>query len=201
MKLPDLRKIDIRNPKIQAMVGIIVACIALTVLWYHYIFIEKRMEVKKLKETFQIKQNELNKINSMRPKLKRLRKDIDLMQVQLDSLRSIFPDKKEIPKLIREITRVASRSGIFTRKFNPLPDVVREHYIENNYYMSVIGGYHELAAFFSYLADFELIINLTNVAIRMNPGVASSISECETHGGTIKTVVATFTMTTFSSKK
>lgn len=201
MKFPDLRKIDIRNPKIQAMVGIIVACIVLTVLWYQYIFIEKQVEVEKLEDTFQIKQNELNKINSMRPKLKQLRGDITLMQVQLDSLRSIFPDKKEIPKLIREITKVASRSGIFTRKFNPLPDVVREHYIENNYYMSVIGGYHELAAFFSYLADFELIINLTNVAIRMNPGVVSSINEVETHGGTIKTVVATFTMTTFSSKK
>ncbi len=104
-------------------------------------------------------------------------------------------------RLIREITKGASQQGIFSRKVNLPPDVVREHYIENSYYMSVIGGYHELASFFSYLADFELIINLSNVAIRMNPGVASSISNFETHGGTIKTVVATFTMTTFSSKK
>ncbi len=201
MKLPDFRKIDIRNPKIQAMIGIIVACVALTVLWYQYIYVEKKIEKEELKDAFEIKQNELNKIYLLKPRLKRMRKDISLMQVQLDSLRSIFPDKKEIPKLIRQITRVASQSGIFTRKFNPLPDVVREHYIENSYAMSVIGGYHELASFFSYLADFELIINLSNVAIRMNPGVAASITEYETHGGVVKTVVATFTMTTFSSKK
>lgn len=201
MKLPDLSKIDIRSPKIQAMFGIIIACIAIIGLWYQYIIEEKRAKREDLKVTYQQKQNELNKINSMRPKLARLRKDNEQLQIQLDSLRSIFPDEKEIPKLIREITKVASKSGIFTNKFNPLPDVVREHYIENNYYLSVIGGYHELAVFFSYLAEFELKINLSNVAIRMNPGVTSSIKEFEIHGGSVKTVVSTFTMTTFSSKK
>jgi len=201
MKLPDFRKIDIRSPKIQAMFGIIIACIAITWLWHQYIIKEKRAKTEELKSTYKVKQDELNKIISMRPHLTRLRKENEQLQIQLDSLRSIFPDEKEIPKLIREITKVASKSGIFTNKFNPLPDVVREHYIENNYYMSVIGGYHELAAFFSYLAEFELKINLSNVAIRMNPGVASSIKEFEVHGGTVKTVVSTFTMTTFSSKK
>ncbi len=201
MKLPDFRKIDIRSPKIQAMFGIIIACIAITWLWHQYIIKEKRAKTEELKSSYKVKQDELNKIISMRPHLTRLRKENEQLQIQLDSLRSIFPDEKEIPKLIREITKVASKSAIFTNKFNPLPDVVREHYIENNYYMSVIGGYHELAAFFSYLAEFELKINLSNVAIRMNPGVASSIKEFEVHGGTVKTVVSTFTMTTFSSKK
>jgi type IV pilus assembly protein PilO len=201
MKLSDLKKIDFKNPRIQAMAGIIVACVAVTALWYQYIFTEKLRRVEELKVEYQNKQDELNKINSMQPKLARLRDDIQVLQIQLDSLRSIFPDRKEIPKLIREITRVAGESGIFTSKFNPLPDVTREHYIENNYFMSVVGGYHSLASFFSYLAEFELIINLTNVSIRMNPGVSASIAEYEVHGGTIKTVLATFTMTTFSSKK
>lgn len=201
MKLPNLRKIDIRNPKIQAMLGIIIVTIALAVCWYHYIIKENRVRKGDLQNTYEKKQIDLNKINSMRPHLARLRRENEQLMLQLDSLRSIFPDKKEIPKLIREITRVASQSGIFTNKFNPLPDVIREHYIENNYYMSVIGGYHELATFFSYLAEFELKINLSNVSIRMNPGVASSIKEYEVHGGTVRTVVSTFTMTTFSSKK
>lgn len=201
MKFPDLRKIDIKSPRIQAMIGIIVASAVIGVLWYRYLIQGKITQKQKLESTYQIKQNELNKINSMRPQLVKLRKDIVNLQMQLDSLRSIFPDKKEIPKLIREITRVASKAGIFTNKFNPLPDVAREYYIENKYHMSVIGSYHELATFFSHLAEFELIINLSDVAIRMNPGVATSINEYELHGGGIQTVVSTFTMTTFSSKK
>ncbi len=201
MKFPDIRKIDIRSPKIQAMIGIIIASIVCIFLWYHYVFVGKIEKRKELDSTLTIKQNELARINSMMPHLSRLHEDMKQLQVQLDSLRSIFPDKKEIPKLIREITKVASSSGVFTNKFNPLQDVIREYYTENKYHMSVIGGYHELATFFSHLAEFELIINLSNVTIRMNPGVAGSISEYDVHGGTILTVVATFTMTTFSSKK
>ncbi len=201
MRLPDLRKIDIRNPKIQGMLGIVIATVVVGILSYEYLIKENDAKKRQLESTYEQKKNELNKINSMRPRLARLRKDNEKLQLQLDSLRSIFPDKKEVPKLIHEITKVASQAGIFTNKFNPLPDVVREHYIENNYYMSVVGGYHELADFFSYLAEFELKINLTNVSIRMNPGVASSIKEYEEHGGTVRTVVSTFTMTTFSSKK
>lgn len=196
-----LKKVDFRNPKIQAMIVIVLASIVFAFLCYRYIIIAKREKVAQLEVQYQQKQNELNNIYAMRPQLDKLREAVARMKVELDSLRSIFPDKKEIPKLINEITKVASRSGIFTNKFNPLPDVQREHYIENKYSMSVIGGYHELATFFSYLADFELIINLTSVTIKVNPGVANSIKEYEEHGGTIEAVVSTFTMTTFSSKK
>lgn len=202
MKLPKfLADFDVRSPKIQIMLGIIIVTLLSVYLWYSFVFDARIDKKKELDGHYQIKQNELNNIYAMKPQLKNLRESITQLQVQLDSLRSIFPDKKEIPKLINEITRVANSAGIFTNKFNPLPDVTREHYVENNYYMSVIGGYHELATFFSHLADFELIINLSNVAIRLNPGVTSSISVYELHGGTINTVVATFTMTTFSSRK
>jgi type IV pilus assembly protein PilO len=183
------------------MFVIILTTLVMIFLWYQYIIVEKTKKVSELESQLNLKQAELNKINAVRPRLKRLREEIALGQLQLDSLRSIFPDKKEIPKLIREITRVANDAGIFTNKFIPLPDITREHYVENNYQMSVTGGYHELALFFNALADFELIINLGTIVIQVNPGVAGSIQAFEEHSGIIETVVATFTLTTFSSMK
>lgn len=196
----NFKKIDLKNPKIQIMMIIILIICA--VLYFGYNNISKKTEeIVQLQDKLKAKQKELNGIRLMRRELARMHESIQMDKETLDSLRSIFPDQKEIPKLIREITKVASKSGIFTSKFNPMPDVEREHYIENRYSMTVVGGYHQLASFFSYLANFELIINLSRLTIKSNPGIKSSIENSEENGFAIQSVVATFTMTTFSSRK
>jgi type IV pilus assembly protein PilO len=147
------------------------------------------------------KQKELNSILALKPQLARLEQEIALAQHRLDSLKSIFPDQKEVPKLIREITGVARASGIYTTRFNPLPDIEKEYYIENRYDLSVEGGYHDLARFYGFLANMPLIINLSNVVIKTNPGIEESKKLSEEHGNTVTTTVTSFRMTTFSSKK
>ena len=81
-----------------------------------------------------------------------------------------------------------------------MPDVEREYYIENRYSIAVEGGYHDLAEFFAFLANFTLIINLSSVNISGNS--AYPTTPTETLGGEqIPTVKALFEMTTFSSKR
>lgn len=201
MKLDFFNKIDFKSQKVQMVLLIVLIGALLSFLWYNYIILEKRTQLGKLLTEYEKKQNELNNIYAMRPQLTKLRENVARMNVQLDSLRSIFPDKKEIPRLIREITNGAIKSVVFTRRFNPLPDVEKEYYIENRYAMTISGGYHEVASFFNYLANFGLIINLTNVSIRTNPDIVNSIKEYEEHGGSIQSVITTFNMTTFSSRK
>jgi type IV pilus assembly protein PilO len=140
-------------------------------------------------------------ILAMKPQLAKLRLEIQLDSAKLDSLKNIFPDSKEIPKLIREITKVAVASGIETKKFTPQPDIVKEYYIENRYNMSVAGGYHQLATFFSFFANLPLIINVSKVQINVAPDIQNAIKLSEEHGGTVASISATFEMTTFSSKK
>jgi type IV pilus assembly protein PilO len=170
-------------------------------LWYQFVFVGIQRDTNHLKAELTKKQNELNSIQVLKPQLKKLEKDIAAASVRLDSLKSMFPDQKEIPKLIREITGVARASGIYATRFIPMPDVQREYYVENRYDISVTGGYHQLAQFFSALANMQLIINLSNMSINMNPSLAQSKQEAEDHGTPITSIVASFQMTTFSSKK
>ncbi len=197
----NLKKIDFKSPRVQIVIGVLLVTILAAFLWYQFIITPKDEKVKTLKIQYKEKQNKLNNIYAMKPQLKKLRETVNSLNKELDSLRSIFPDEKEIPKLIKEITRVGSKAGIYTIKFNPLPDSTREYYVENNYFMSVIGSYHGLAAFFNYLAEFDLIINLTKVNIKTNPSIQPSILKYEEHGETIQSIIATFNLTTFSSKK
>ena len=194
-------RLDLKNPRTRNILIIVAVGLAGAVLWHQTVYTEKRKTVDALHREIERKQNELNNILALKPQLKKLEKDIAVAQVRLDSLKSMFPDQKEIPKLIREITSVARASEIYTTKFNPLPDIQREYYVENRYDMTVSGGYHQLAEFFSFLANLPLIINLTGVSIHTNSGLDAAKKEAEEHGGPISSIVASFQMTTFSSKK
>jgi type IV pilus assembly protein PilO len=195
-----LSKIDFRDTKTRTALLILLVGVAGGFGIHRMYIVDLRQQVQTLESTHSRKVSELNEIRLLKPQMERLRKEVAFLDQELDSLRKKFPDQKEIPRLIRDITKVAKASGIYTKKFNPLPDVVREYYVENRYAISVTGGYHELANFFSFLANLPLIINLSNVRINTNPGVEQSKNLFKAHGGSIETIIATFEMTTFSSK-
>jgi type IV pilus assembly protein PilO len=194
-------KFNLKNPHVRNILIISAVGAASVILWYQFVFAGIQRDISNLKAELTKKQNELNAIQVLKPQLKKLESDIVAASVKLDSLKSMFPDQKEIPKLIREITGVARASNIYTTQFRPEPDIQREYYVENRYSLSVTGGYHELAQFFSFLANMPLIINLSNVSITTNPSLAQSKQEAEEHGTPISSIVASFQMTTFSSKK
>ena len=199
LKLP---RIDLKNPKIRNVAVIVVCGIGLGVAWYQMICIPKEQELQGLESEMSKKQAELNSMLAMKPQLEKLKQDTALARVQLDSLKSIFPDQKEIPKLIREITRIAHASGIEAQKFSPLPDVEREYYVENRYSLVVVGGYHQVANFFSFLANLPLLVNLSEVSLRAASGASLRTGAAQEESDeTPQTITASFKMTTFSSKK
>jgi|WetSurMetagenome_2_1015567.scaffolds.fasta_scaffold00072_27 type IV pilus assembly protein PilO len=194
-------KINFKKPEVRNVAIIIAVGLIGGALWYQFVYKEISENKTKLEADLKKKQTELNNILILKPQLKTLEKDIEAASLRLDSLKSMFPDQKEIPKLIRDITGVAHATDIVTTTFTPQPDVQKEYYVENRYNLSVIGGYHQLAQFFGYLANMPLIINLTRVAIHFNSGYAQSKQEAEEHGTPINSIGASFQMTTFSSKK
>lgn len=192
--------INLKDPRFRIPLLVIFISAGGIYYWYSEMFTPLRTERLFLSQQLTAKQDTLRIIQALKPQLSLLRTELQVAQHRLDSLKSIFPDQKEIPKLIRELTSVARASGITTTKFNPMPDVEREYFIENHYALSVDGGYHQLAEFFAFLANFTLIINLSNVNIAANSEAVPGFPEGQ-GGEQVSTVVAMFELTTFSSKK
>jgi type IV pilus assembly protein PilO len=196
-----MKKINLKSPSIRIALGILLVGALGVALWTQTIYKDQQNELTVLQKKRETKQNNLNSILAMKPQLKKLQIEVEQEVRLLDSLKSIFPDQKEVPRLIREITMVARMSDIATTKFTPQPDVQKEYYIENKYNMSVSGGFHQLANFYSYFSNMQLIINLTNVSMKVNPKLEQMRKENEEKGMPFPTLDATFQMTTFSSKK
>lgn len=192
--------INLKDPRLRIPVLVTLLTAGAVYYWYSQMFTPLLKEQSGLKKQLSAKQDTLRIIQALKPQLAQLREELLAAQRRLDSLKSIFPDQKEIPKLIREITSVARASGITTTKFNPMPDVEREYYIENRYSIEVEGGYHDLAEFFAFLANFTLIVNLSTVNITGALDVTATPTDVY-NGEQITTVKAMFEMTTFSSKR
>ncbi|MDR0331019.1 MAG: type 4a pilus biogenesis protein PilO [Chitinispirillales bacterium] len=199
-------KIDIKDPGVRNVL-IAVAVIGLvSYLWVDGYLTPKIEEIKTLAAKKEKVEAELLKINALKPQLEKLRVEIAILSAKLDSLKSIFPDQKEVPRLIREMNAVNKRSNIITTRFTPMPDVVKEYYVENKYNVAVSGNYHNLGQLFSYLANFQLIVNLANVSINANPGYSGFAPGGDGKGGGYyderpPSVFATFELTTFSSRR
>jgi len=196
-------KFDIKDPNVRNVLIAVVVILGGVYFWFDQVYSPKMEEINALTEKKEKVEAELLKINALKPQLERLRQEAIVMAAKLDSLKNIFPDQKEVPRLIREITAVNRRSGVITTRFTPMPDVEKEYYVENKYNVLMLGDYHNLGALFSYLANFQLIVNLDNVSISANPsyGSGGGGKNAGIYDERQPSVLAAFELTTFSSRK
>ncbi|MFP4012628.1 MAG: type 4a pilus biogenesis protein PilO [Chitinispirillaceae bacterium] len=193
-------KFNLRNPNVRNPIIIVFIATLLGYMWYEQ-FLKPTMEnLEMLTTKKEAKEKELRTINALKPQLKMLRNEMVQASAKLDSLKNIFPDQKEVPRLIRELTSVTRKSDIVATRFHPLPDVQKEYYVENKYNVAVAGDYHNLGEFFSYLANFQLIINLSSVTISGNPSYSLERDK-DPNEPFLPSIIATFEMTTFSSRR
>jgi type IV pilus assembly protein PilO len=199
-------KINFKDPKVQQVLIAVVIIAGSAYAWYDQFYTPISASIAELSSQKEKLEAELLRINALKPQLERLRQEAIALEAKLDSLKNIFPDSKEVPRLIRDLTAANRRSNVVTTRFTPKPDVVQEYYIENKYDVSVAGNYHNLGALFSHLANFQLIVNLTNVAITANPAYASGGGGSGSGNNALAaeappSVLATFELTTFSSRR
>lgn len=197
-----LKKINFKDKKVQTVVAIVLAGVMMIFGWYKYLYEPLSLRIVELRTDQESKQAKLNAILAMKPQLERIRAEIVSKGILLDSLKSIFPDSKEVPKLLQEITRLSNAANVHTTRFSPMADVQQEYYVENRYMITMWSGYHEFASFLANLANLRLIINLSDVKLATHPLLQSSVTEAEKTGLVPQyTIEATFTLTTFSSRK
>ncbi len=197
-----LKKINLRDKRTQGFLVVVLIGVGIGYGWYKYMYQPLSTSIASLSTERDAKKSKLNALLAMKPQMERIRAEIQAKRIMLDSLKSIFPDEKEVPKLIHEITRLANASNVQTIKFSPMADVRQEYYIENRYQLTMWAGYHEFATFLSRMANLRLIINLSDVKLMANPRLSEQMAQVAESGGTPgNTVEATFTLTTFSSRK
>ena len=155
VKLPKIQKIAI-------LAGIAVLLIGL------YWFLLYRGQAEKLADKRAVltkKQQELNEQKMILANLPKFRRETQEMKVKRQEALKQLPNKKDIDKLLKDVSTNAVESGLEVLLFKPEKVVKKNFYAEIPVELKLTGSYHDLGLFYDRVANFPRIVNITDIEI------------------------------------
>lgn len=169
--LIEMRQLDINQAgnwpvafKIVALAILFIAIIAAGhfLIWQEQIeTLEKiQAEEETLKNTYLIKKRSAVNLSAMRSQLKEIEQSLSTLLKQL-------PDKSEMEALLVDINQAGLGRGLQFELFKPaVQETINAFYAELPVSIRVTGGYHDIGAFVSDIAQLPRIVTLNDINIK-----------------------------------
>jgi type IV pilus assembly protein PilO len=144
-------------------------------VYYYYFFVPKQAYLNQVTQTLEVRTNRLIAVKRQARALKECEEKMTRMEQDFYMATRALPDKKEIPSLLKSVSRAGSSAGLNFVLFQPDPEIDREFYREIPLSMKVEGSYHQIADFFYQVSRLNRIVNIRNIALRRNKSVSGVI--------------------------
>ena len=132
-------------------------------LYWYLIYKPKTAELAELNVRLEKLQAELNESMAIAADLPRFKAEVSRLNDELKKALLELPDKKEIPSLLTNISRLGIESGLEFIRFKPMNEVPSGFYAKVPVEISLKGTYHEVATFFDKVSKLSRIVNITNI--------------------------------------
>lgn len=176
----------------QHKILLILVSIASIYVFYNYLWhplgiigIKTKTAEKKITEL----KGKLQLARTNTQELERIKKEMESLTTELKEIEVLLPKKKEIPSLLRNLTRMAERYQVNITNLTPQLPSPKEYFVELPFSIQSFANYHSLSTFLTTLAQGERIINTTNLRLSAQSGSEE------------KTISATFNLITYTFKE
>ncbi|MGI9535020.1 MAG: type 4a pilus biogenesis protein PilO [Thermodesulfobacteriota bacterium] len=162
--------IDSLNQKsFQARLLILLVILGLLGGAFYYFFWEpNQAEIKKLQSNLQKREKLKNEYENIARELPKFEAENRRLENEFKQAAKKLPVKKEIDTLIDNVYSAISASGLAPIAFTPGREVSKQVYIEIPISLNVTGSYFDLANFFDRIAKLPRIVNIRNLALKVN---------------------------------
>jgi type IV pilus assembly protein PilO len=186
MKLDDIRRLSLRDvgnwplgPRIVMLAGIFLAIIIAGAL----------LDWKEQYETLDKAQVEETRLKGQYAEKKAKAVNFDLYVAQLKEVEQSFgalvkqlPNRSEIDALLTDVNQAGLGRGLVFELFRPAAqEQMADFYAELPISIRITGGYHDMGAFASDVAQLPRIVTLNDVAIANDKGVLSLDATAKTY--------------------
>lgn len=184
-------KIDIKTlPKyVKTIISVLPAVIIIIVVTF-FILLPKNKEIKALENKILLQENEIAKSRAKAEKLPQLIAENESLRRRLEELKLQLPEEREVSGLLKQVSDLGIRSGLYIMLWKPEPK--KTHPSEIVYEIPVrvelTGSYHSLGYFFSSLTKLDRIVNISDIKLS-DPKPGKDIASLK----------VSFNATTFSS--
>ncbi|MBI4746421.1 MAG: type 4a pilus biogenesis protein PilO [Deltaproteobacteria bacterium] len=155
IKLPPMQKAYILVGTLALIAG----------LYWYLLYNPKTAELAELNLRQEKLQAELIESMAIAADLPRFEAEVTRLNDELKKALLELPDKKEIPSLLTNISKLGIESGLEFIRFKPMNEVPSGFYAKVPVEISVKGTFHALAVFFDKVSRLSRIVNITEADI------------------------------------
>ncbi|MCF6178631.1 MAG: type 4a pilus biogenesis protein PilO [Geopsychrobacter sp.] len=150
----------LRRPAYQRTL-VLIAIMAIVVVGFYILVYQGQLEqVANLESRLGSVHTRLAEKQRIAANLPKFRAEYERLQAQLNDALSELPDKKEISKLLRNISDLARNQGLDVLQFKPAGEVIKGFYAEVPVNLKLRGPYHDIAMFFDAVGRLPRIVNI-----------------------------------------
>lgn len=147
----------------------VVALVAIGMYWY-WVYNPRSVDLDKQQARAEslVSLNERAKSEMAKGNLAELRHQLSQYQQNLSLIRTLVPAGNEVPSLLEQVSTAARRANLDLASVDPQPVQEGSNYDTYRYSMSIVGGYNQLAEFFTNIGSLTRIVLPVNVSLRLS---------------------------------
>jgi type IV pilus assembly protein PilO len=150
LKLPSSKKIFI-------LIGIL--CV-IAGIYLYLLYLPSQNEMKILKTELDKLMKEANQGKMIARDLDKFKAQVKELREELDKALTQLPNEKEIPDILKSISRLGKESSLEFTLFKPKPEEPQQFYARVPIDLVMTGSYHNIGLFFDKIGKLPRIINV-----------------------------------------
>ncbi len=147
------------SKKILILIGIL--CV-ITGIYFYLFFIPMQNDMRVLKTELDKLMKELNEGRMITRDLEKFKGQVEKLNAELTSALTQLPNEKEIPEILKSISRLGKESNLEFTLFKPKPEEPQQFYARVPIDLVVVGSYHNTGLFFDKIGKLPRIINVVD---------------------------------------
>lgn len=152
LKLPSSKKILI-------LVGIL--CVIIGVYIYLF-YLPWQNEIKTLRVELDQLMKEANQGRMITRDLDKFKRQVAILEEELAKALTQLPNEREIPDILKNISRLGKESNLEFTLFKPKPEEPQQFYARVPIDLVMMGSYHNVGLFFDKIGKLPRIINVVD---------------------------------------
>ena len=155
----------VKLPRVQK-IAILVAVVVVLLGVYWFLFYKGHSEkLDAQRAVLTKKQQELHEQKVILANLPKFRQETEEMKAKRQVALKQLPNKKDIDKLLKDISYHAIESGLEILLFKPAKELKKNFYAEIPVDLKLSGTYHDFGLFFEKIANLSRIVNVADLEI------------------------------------
>ncbi len=130
---------------------------------FYFLILPKQEAIKQIKSEIEQLDKSLQDAKQKAAKLKDFEAKLVEAEARLSKISKVLPESREIPDLLKEITRLAEEENLKFHLFTPAQELDKGEYVESPVSIEVRGDFHAIARFLSKITFMERLVVASDI--------------------------------------